>query len=505
MTPDENGTVERTIAEFQNRSGLRKVRRRTITRKNVDIVEICLANPSERFFEMLNNAVDIVWSAREQTVLFTLKKMAPDNPLESPEGGLFLRTLSESQNVNRNTFRDDFFGRYTSSATNAEFQIIAKANHVVLGRRGAGKSMLLLYALHSRELENRPVVWIDMQVYSRRNDAAVAADIIREILDQTSTQVGESIHDAEILDRLREKDITFDRIRQYLPDIRRLLQRATRDGQDIFVFLDDYHVIDRSIQPQTFDVIYSITRGNNIYLKISAIETLTRTYDQNTKEGLEVPQDAQLIKLDYNLTAPDLAARHIESIIDAHARYSGLSSARSLCTSADVLSRLTWVAAGVPRDAISLFAQAITKATALSRHRISVSNVNQAASETLSTKLVDFESDAANSDLDNLRSVLDEVKQFCVSDHRTNAFLIKIDSGNQKFGLVKELISLRLLHVISEGITVEKAGEKYMGLILDYGFYTGIRAAQSVDLFNKQSKSVSYKDLRQLPVLRLSK
>ncbi|MGH8148147.1 MAG: hypothetical protein ACREPY_17680 [Rhodanobacteraceae bacterium] len=63
-----------------------------------------------------------------------------------------------------------------------------------------------------------------------------------------------------------------------------------------------------------------------------------------------------------------------------------------------------------------------------------------------------------------------------------------------------ELVSLRLLHVISEGITVGKAGRKFLGLILDYGFYTGIRAAQSVDLFNRQSQKVAYKELRGLPV-----
>jgi hypothetical protein len=32
---------------------------------------------------------------------------------------------------------------------------------------------------------------------------------------------------------------------------------------------------------------------------------------------------------------------------------------------------------------------------------------------------------------------------------------------------------LRLVHVISEGITVGEAGRKFLALILDYGFYTG--------------------------------
>jgi hypothetical protein len=47
---------------------------------------------------------------------------------------------------------------------------------------------------------------------------------------------------------------------------------------------------------------------------------------------------------------------------------------------------------------------------------------------------------------------------------------------------------------------VGEAGRKYLALILDYGFYIGVRAAKSVDLFNKQTKRVAYKDLRRLPV-----
>jgi hypothetical protein len=59
-----------------------------------------------------------------------------------------------------------------------------------------------------------------------------------------------------------------------------------------------------------------------------------------------------------------------------------------------------------------------------------------------------------------------------------------------------------LIHVISEGISPGEAGRKYLALILDYGFYTGIRAAQSVDLFNKQTERVTYKQLRKLPILQ---
>ena len=80
------------------------------------------------------------------------------------------------------------------------------------------------------------------------------------------------------------------------------------------------------LQPSLLDMLYGLSRGNQIFLKISAIETLTRTYDPQLRQGLEIPQDAQNLKLDYNLTMPDKTAEQIGAILDAHAKYAGMPS-----------------------------------------------------------------------------------------------------------------------------------------------------------------------------------
>ncbi len=258
----------------------------------------------------------------------------------------------------------------------------------------------------------------------------------------------------------------------------------------------------KSIQPKILDILYAVSRGNQVFLKVSAIETLTRTFDPSKKMGLEIPHDAQVIKLDYNLTIPDKAIKHIEAILNAQATYVGLPSIRRICTSHDVLPRLTWVAAGVPRDALYLFSQAIAKATQAGNQRVSVSNVNQAASETLTIKLKDLETDVDNQEVENLSSMLERIRKFCITAQRKNAFLIEIRNDDAKYDKIRILIDLRLLHIINEGVTIGEAGRKYLALVLDYGFYTGIRAARSVDLFNKQSKKVTYRDLRSLPVFK---
>lgn len=491
--------LEIVLSKFESTSGLSGVDYELVKKPTGNVLVLRVSHPTERLFSILEEARASVVGPDEEAPLATLARKADGNLLDGPEGRLFLRTLSESQNVNRYSFEHDFMARYTKSVSGAESQIVSTANHVVLGRRGAGKSMLLLYAWHERRAFSMPSVWIDMQVYSGRDDDEVISDVLIEILEQTGELLKEVEFHRQLVGRLRASDISRDKIRRLLPDMRRLLGRFATSGQDLFVFIDDFHVLGKSLQPLLLDIIYAFSRGNRIFLKISAIETLTRTYDPNVNLGLEIPQDAQYIRLDYNLTTPDRAAAHIEAILNSHANYAGLRSVRRLCTSGNVIPRLTWVAAGVPRDALNLFSQAISKASTETRQKVSVSNVNMAASETLSTKLRELETDASDSAAD-LKVLLEHVRNFCVTEKRKNAFLVEIGADSKNYEQILNLVHLRLLHVISEGITIGEAGRKYLGLILDYGFYIGIRAAQSVDLFNRQTKRVVYKDLRVLPV-----
>jgi Cdc6-like AAA superfamily ATPase len=485
--------------EFEQHSGLSGIETELREREGSTVLLLKVANPTERLFRILELARSRFAREDTEAPLATLVKKRSGNLLQGAEGRLLLRTLAESLNINRYSFQTDFLARYTRSVAGAEEQITASANHVVYGRRGAGKSTLLLYALHTREKASRPSVWVDMQVYARRDDDGVISDVLCAILDQMADLLGAHEQYGVSLSDLKHPGLDEQRIRRLLPSLRRLLSHFAAQGQELFLFLDDFHVLAESLQPRLLDVLYAVCRGNNLFLKISAIETLTRTFDPQTKQGIEIPHDAQLVLLDYNLTIPEKATQHIEAILDSHAVYCGLPSVRRMCTSADVIPRLTWVAAGVPRDALNLFSQAMTKATLASRPNVSVSNVNVAASEAINTKLRELEADVSG-DPHPLHALLEEIREFCVKRKRRNAFLVEIRSDGPTYEGVRKLVDLRLLHVINEGITIGEAGRKYLGLILDYGFYIGIRAARSVDLFNRQTGRVAYKDLRKLPV-----
>ena len=491
-------SADNVFEQFEKVSGLVGLEYEDVERDDRLTRIIYVSHPTERLYSILNNCLSAY--SEDENFHTTLKQRSRDFVVSGPEGKLLLKVLSEIQNINQHSFPKDFFSRYTNSVTGAEAQIVSSANHIVTGRRGAGKSMLLLYCFKKRQADDLPNVWIDLQAYSGRDDEQAIADVLSEILRRVdfSSEVADDA--ALLMHKLESEELSIAQVRRLVPRMRRVLESVSSQTE-LFVFLDDLHVFPRKFQHVLMDVIYATTRGNKIYLKVSAIENLVRTYDQGTNTGIEIPQDAQQLGLDYNLTTPDKATQHIESILDSHAQYSGLPSIRRLCSSADVLPRLTWVSAGVPRDAINLFSQAMLKATAQDRKRVTVSNVNLAASDNLSIKLKDLQTDASTS-AERLTDLLEKIRQFCVVQNKANAFLVEKNEADQGFKDVMSLVQLRLLHVISEGITPKEAGTKFVALILDYGLYTGVRAAPSVDLFNKQTTSVSAKDLRKLKIFK---
>jgi hypothetical protein len=188
--------------------------------------------------------------------------------------------------------------------------------------------------------------------------------------------------------------------------------------------------------------------------------------------------------------------------LDAHAKYCGLPSIKYIRRKG-VLDRLVWTAAGVPRDALNIFAQALARSTVEDRKKVTITNINEATSEMAEGKIKDIETDASDR-YDDVQKLLEEIRKFCVDDKRINAFLVEIDNTNPKYQSLKELIALRLLHVIHEGITPSEAGQRFVALMLDFSFYVGIRAARSVDLFQEEPRQLQAQELRNLPIFRFA-
>ena len=128
-----------------------------------------------------------------------------------------------------------------------------------------------------------------MQVYARRDDVGVIADVLSDILSQVSSFVGDQDALTSCVTALKQPGLTETKIRTTLPSIRRILSIFASRGQELFIFLDDFHVLAKTLQPRLLDMLYAISRGNRLFLKLSAIETLMRTFDLGSKQGFRDP------------------------------------------------------------------------------------------------------------------------------------------------------------------------------------------------------------------------
>lgn len=511
MTAEQKSNLEKSAHEavdfFQQKTKYSSVDYEIKDRADGAYLILKVLVPRESLFRAVSDICELLPETNEFRDRITIKKSVhpSKNRLSLPETSLLKTVLTESLTVSRTTFGSEFFERYIRSVSGAEEQITASSNHIVLGRRGSGKSCLLLYALHVLERDGVPYVWVAMQTYEGRSDFVTVIDVFIEILrqilniDPSQTEIASLANKLEDIEDAADAEHQFDRI---IPKIRRSLSPIVQRKGRMVIFLDDIHVLDSALQPLLLAKVYAISRDNQVFLKISGIEQLTNNWDPAKRKGLETPGDAQIIPLDYNLTMPDKSLSHIDSILNAHAKYVGLPSIQYICGDG-VLDRLVWVAAGVPRDALSIFLSAISRASLKSQRRVSITSINEAASLTADVKLSDIARDAYGKE-SQIKAIFAGVREFCVSLHKKNAFLVEIGGSNTNSEFVKKLIALRLLHILHEGVTPNEAGRRYMALMLDYGFYVGIRAARSVDLFQKEPVQIAARDLRGLPILQLN-
>lgn len=477
------------------------------SRPDGDFLVFEFSNPVTRFYELLNKINDELpedHPFRNRSSIARRNKK-PTNVLTTPEALMLQRELSSTLTVDKNTFGNDFLSRYTESVTALETNIVLQANHAVYGRRGSGKSSLLAYAMHQLRLKNLPYAWVAMQTYASRTDkqavASALASVLREVAQYApaGTDFVGLADELENLAESNDENSVYSRLTRLTPRLRRMLGGIATATRPLTIFLDDIHVLGTELQPELLAFLYSLTRGNCTYIKLSGIEQLTNLWDSTSRRGLESPHDVQTLILDHNLTNPDQSREHIVSILDRHATFCGLPGIQYIADD-NYLDRLVLSAAAVPRDAMSLFSKSITRSLTKKQKTVSVLSLNAAASEAIEEKLKDVEKDVSSDDKKAISVCLEQVKKFCLTDQKTNAFLVKILNSSPGYANVQRLTALRFVHLLHEGITPHKAGERYVALMLDYGFYIGIRAAKSITLFPDKPRPLTAKELRTLPI-----
>ena len=106
-------------ARFEEKTGLAGIDSEIRETGEAGVLILYVANPTERLYSTLEAVRHEGLAQEEEAPLATLTRAGRRNLITTAEGKLLLRTLSESQNINRHSCKEDFFSRYTKSVFGA--------------------------------------------------------------------------------------------------------------------------------------------------------------------------------------------------------------------------------------------------------------------------------------------------------------------------------------------------------------------------------------------------
>ncbi len=387
-------------------------------------------------------------------------------------------------------------------------------HHLVFGRRGAGKSSLLVESKRNVELDDAVTSWTNLQTLRRdepsRIFVRVARGMIGEVLSRLNAenQRSRAVTEAtRLFDRLsdlsQDDDLTQRDAERIVPDVQESLRRclALLDTE-LFVFVDDFYYVPRSQQPLLLDMLHGCVRDCRAWLKVASIRHLTRWFVSSPPLGLQTGHDADVIDLDVTLEDPQRVRRFLVEILERYAAESGVDRL-SRVFRREAIDRLVLASGGVPRDFLVLTAAAITKARARENARnVGVQDVNQVAGEAATEKISELEEDLAANEghAGTTLQALSEMRRFCLEAKSSTYFRVDLfdkETSASEYQILADLLDLRLVHLIHGSVSdAHEAGRRFEVFMLDLSQFSGSRLKQGLRVLDLQGEALVAKQTR---------
>lgn len=360
-------------------------------------------------------------------------------------------------------------------------------NHIIYGRRGVGKTALLLEVRRAVEERGECQHWVNAQIIRNLDPdeafKAVMADALTAIIKRLATESPTALSLQNVRSALSESHNpgkVIPAVNSALKDI------LTLDTLGLYVFVDDFYLYPLEYQASLLDKLASTFRDCNGWLKLASIERLTRAFEPSTRLGLEVPHDATMIDLDVTLETPDTTQKFLESVVQSYITSVGISSPRSIAKP-EALGRLVLSSGGVPRDYLNLFANSILEARKAREQAAEIGreDVSKAASAYSQRKKRDLEQDVGAQESQQILHVLETLITQVKRDHFTY-FRVELSQKTlANYEFLARLVDLRFCHLIQASISDQhKAGIKYETYLLALSEYSDVRVQRNLNVLD---------------------
>ena len=387
---------------------------------------------------------------------------------------------------------------------------ITPRHHLIFGRRGTGKTALMVEAKQRIEREGCLSYWINIHTHRGESAHRIFVWVCRNVCEQMQVFYSKKKRIPQLLalisklqddaDKLlTEKEISTDEVSRLVPYMQNVIRQfADTNATRFYIFLDDLHYLPSAEQPKLLDLVHGAVRDSDAWLKVTGIRHLTRWFQAKPSLGLQTGHDADPIDLDVTLEEPSQAKNFLEQVFLRYARHVGISSLSSIL-SPTALDRLVLASGAVPRDYLTLSARAISQAQKREKaRRVGVQDVGQVAGEAAKVKIAELEEDAASSeDTPSRIKGLDHILTFC--DEKSCTFF-RIDFRDRQnhpdeYSIIRELMDGRLIHLVRASLSdIQKAGRRYEVYILDLSQFSSERFKLRIKTLDFQKGYIVFRE-----------
>lgn len=388
-----------------------------------------------------------------------------------------------------------------------------KQNHIVFGRRGSGKSLLLKSLRDIGEVECISINLEDFKDISFPNSIIqVQKALIKKLIPKVISQhrwyslrnkkksillkmrlnkqlkslnhhiKHPDIYDQEIKEKNLKKGMArakkkilggegegtyeasketelskklkvnkLDILKNDLSNIKELFSDVAKYiEKDIFLILDDFYFIKKNEQPYFIDFFHRVSKNIPLYLKVATIQHRSKLYVQDQSYvGVELPHDAQPIYLDYSLEDFDRLVSFKRKLLEHINQKVGVDIDYDGLITENAFRFLCLASGGVPRDFFSLL---ISLESQFGGDRsISKPNVIEKAIENVKNKMETLKKDAFDEEV-LLEHYLQIIRSEIIDNKKWNAFLLSnsdVQNYPQINQAIKELVDLRFIHLVN--------------------------------------------------------
>lgn len=383
--------------------------------------------------------------------------------------------------------------RYVKDAAHNLNIAMAPRHHLIFGRRGVGKTALMLEAKKLVEEAGASVLWMNIQSMRFLNARDAFLTVASRICDLPSQihmlrspkplSLERGYRIAESVRRLLSENRANDhQVALIIPELQQLLRLVGTESQSpVFLFFDDIHYLASKELPSFLDMVHAVTRDNAVWIKAAGIKHQSRWFTDNPPLGLQTGHDAAIINLDVTLEEPAKAKAFLSSILRTYTDEVGMRSWSGFLSS-PAFDRLVLASGGVPRDFLILSATAVQVARQRAKARSAgVQDVNEAAGRTAKIKRQELEDDAASSvgSAQSRLNTLNVLRSFLIDERQITYFRIDFadkEDHSEEYKLMQSLMDLRMIHLINASLSDEHhAGRRSEVYMLDLSEFSGAR------------------------------